>query len=91
MGINIKVRELLGNSYLYEDAIVLKDIIRKNIEDGVVLDFNGYDRVSPTFLNCLFSDFIQNLGREYVFKNINVKNLTNNSDYSRVVLGTTFK
>ncbi|CUO38270.1 MULTISPECIES: STAS-like domain-containing protein [Clostridium] len=87
---DIKVKNLLGNSYSCEDAIVLKDSIRKNIESGVVLDFEGYDRISTSFLTCLFSELIEKLGREYVFKHISVKNLTNYSDYSRVVLGTTF-
>lgn len=88
---NIKVKDLLGNIYSCEDAIILKDRIRTNMESGIVLDFDGYDRVPSTFLTCLFSDLIEKLGREYVFKQINVKNLTNYSDYSRVVLGTTFK
>ena len=52
---DIKVKNLLGNSYSCEDAIVLKDSIRKNIESGVVLDFEGYDRISTLFLTCLFS------------------------------------
>ncbi len=91
MGMDIKVKDLLGSSYSCEDAIVLKDSIRKNMESGVVLDFDGYDRVPSTFLTCLFSDLIEKLGREYVFRHVDVKNLTNYSDYSRVVLGTTFK
>lgn len=91
MGKSIKVREFLGDNYSCEDAIVLKESLKNSMEDGVVLDFEGYDRVSSTFLTCLFTDLIEKSGREYISTHIDVKNLSNYSDYSRVVLGTTFK
>lgn len=87
---NINVREFLGENYNVEDAILLRDVIKNNIEAGVTLDFNGLERVPSTFLTTLFGDLINTMGRDAVFNAINVKNLTNYTDYSRVVLGTTF-
>ena len=87
---NIKVRDLLGDNYSIEDAILLREIIRNNLEDGIQLDFEGVNRVSTTFLNCLLNDLITKYGRKYVFQQVDVKNLSNVRDFSRVVLGTTF-
>ena len=61
-----------------------------DLSKGIVLDFDGYERVPSTFLTCLFTDLIEKLGREYIYQQINVKNISNFSDYSRVVLGTAF-
>ena len=91
MGMNIKVKDFLGNNYSCEDAILLRENIKKNLNSGVILDFDGYDRVPSTFLTCLFTELIEKSGREYIFDHIDVKNLSNYSDYSRVVLGTTFQ
>ena len=90
MGMNIKVKDFLGNNYSCEDAILLRENIKKNLNSGVILDFDGYDRVPSTFLTCLFTDLKEKLGREYIYQQINVKNISNFSDYSRVVLGTAF-
>lgn len=86
----INVRELLGYKINVEDAIILRDYIENNLDENVELDFNGIDRVSTTFLTCLFTDMINKVGREDIISKINVKNLSNYSDYSRVVVGTTF-
>ena len=91
MGINIKVKDFLGDSYSIEDAILLREIVKNNLDIGVSLDFEGFDRIPTTFLICLFSDLINKLGRDYIFKQIDVKNLSNYNDYSRVVLGTAFQ
>ena len=91
MGMNIKVKDFLGNNYSCEDAILLRENIKKNLNSGVILDFDGYDRVPSTFLTCLFTELIEKSGREYIFDHIYVKNLSNYADYSRVVLGTTFQ
>ena len=53
---NIKVRDLLGDNYSIEDAILLREIIRNNLDQGVILDFDGYDRVPSTFLINLFTN-----------------------------------
>lgn len=90
MKTNIKVREILGNTFNCEDAIFLKDKMMNDLNKGIVLDFDGYERVPSTFLTCLFTDLIEKLGREYIYEQINVKNISNISDYSRVVLGTAF-
>lgn len=86
----IKVRDILGDKICIEDAILLREIIRNNINVGVTLDFKGFERIPSTFLNALFSDLIYKFGRTFIFKQIDVKNLSNTTDYSRVVLGTTF-
>lgn len=90
MSIDIKVKEILGDNYTIEDAILLREIIKNNLTSGVVLDFIGFERIPSTFLNCLLSDLLIKFGRGYIFKQIDVKNLSNYSDYSRVVLGTAF-
>lgn len=86
----INVKELLGEKINVEDAIILRDYIENNIEGNIELDFIGIDRISTTFLTCLFTDMINKLGRENLISKINVKNLSNYTDYSRVVVGTTF-
>jgi hypothetical protein len=91
MSININVKEVLGENYTIEDAILLREIIKNNLTSGLVLDFKGFDRIPSTFLNCLFNDLLIKLGRDYIFKQVDVKNLSNYRDYSRVVLGTAFK
>ncbi|EKY29790.1 STAS-like domain-containing protein [Clostridium celatum] len=91
MDMIIKVKEFLGEKYSVEDAILLREIVKNNLELGVVLDFQGMTSIPTTFLNCLFSDLINKFGRDYIFKHIDVKNLSNYSDYSRVVLGTAFQ
>ena len=87
----IKVKEILGEDIIIEDAILLREIIRKNINSRVLLDFEGFKRIPTTFFNMLFGDLINNFGRDLIFRKIDVKNLSNYTDYSRVVLGTTFQ
>ena len=66
-------------------------MIRNSLNIGVLLDFEGFKRIPTTFLNMLFNDLINSFGRDFIFKQIDVKNLSNYTDYSRVLLGTTFK
>ena len=88
MNMNIKIKEFLGENYSIEDAILLREIVKNNLDTGVTLDF---ERIPSTFLICLFNDLINKFGRDYIFKQIDVKNLSNYRDYSRVVLGTAFQ
>lgn len=87
---DIKVKDFLGENFAVEDAILLREVIKNNIDEDITLDFEGIERVSTTFLNCLFGDLINKIGRMEIFNAIGVKNLSNYNDYSRVVLGTTF-
>ena len=87
---DIKMKDVLGVDITIEDAILLREIIRSNLNTGVVLDFEGIDRVPSTFLNLLLGDLIIGFGRDFIFEQVSVKNLSNYKDYSRVVLGTTF-
>jgi len=89
--VEIKVREILGEDINIEDAILLREMIRNSLNIGVLLDFEGFKRIPTTFLNMLFNDLINSFGRDFIFKQIDVKNLSNYTDYSRVLLGTTFK
>lgn len=86
----INVKELLGEKINVEDAIILRDYIENNLDENIELDFDGIDRVSTTFLTCLFTDMINKVGRDNLISKIDVKNLSNYTDYSRVVAGTTF-
>lgn len=88
---DIKVKDILGEKICIEDAILLREIIRTHINTGVTIDFEGFEKISSVFLNTLLSDLINKFGRDYIFKQVNVKNLSNHTDYSRVVLGTTFQ
>lgn len=85
----INVREFLGENFGIEDAIFLREAI-KDSKEAVVLDFEGLKRVPSTFFISLFQDLINQQGREAIFNNVSVKNLTNANDFSRVVMGTTF-
>lgn len=87
---NINVREMLGEKIHTEDAIVLREYIEERLDNDIELDFEGLDRVSTTFLTCLFTDLINKEGRDSICNKIGVKNLSNYRDYSRVVKGTTF-
>ena len=87
----IKVKEILGEDIAIEDAILLREIIRNNMNSEILLDFDGFERIPTTFFNMLFSDLINTFGRDVISKQIDVKNLSNYTDYSRVVLGTTFR
>lgn len=86
----INVKEYLGNNINVEDAIVLRETVKKHMNEGVTLNFEGIDTVPATFFNCLFGDNLYCGNREEIFNEINVKNLTNENDYTRVVLGTAF-
>lgn len=87
---NINVREYLGDKINIEDAIVLRDIIKSNLNNGVTLDFTGLENIPSTFLNVLLSDLILESGRDAIFNRIDVKNLSNSNNYLRVVMGTAF-
>lgn len=86
----IKVKEFLGENFNIEDAILLRQEINKNCNENITLDFEGIENVPATFFNCLFGDVLYGTARQEIFEHINVKNLSNIKDYSRVVLGTAF-
>lgn len=86
----INIKEKLGEKVHIEDAILLRDMVKSNLDKGVVLDFKGLGNIPSTFLNVLLEDLINESGRETIFNKINVKNLSNIHDFSRVVLGTSF-
>lgn len=86
----IIVSNFLGTKLNNEDAIILRGIIDKNLNENIELNFEGIEKVSTTFLTCLFNDLIYRNGRECIIDKVNVKNLSNTNDYSRVVRGTTF-
>ena len=87
---NVLVKEFVGASFTKEDAIVLREFIRDNLDKKVQLDFSDIDRVPTTFFWCLLTDLFNENGREYVLDKINVKNLSNQRDFRRVTMGTAF-
>ncbi|SHK08197.1 protein of unknown function [Clostridium cavendishii DSM 21758] len=86
----INVRGFLGDDFVVEDAIVLREYIEENTDEMIWLDFDGIEKVSTTFLNCLFTDLINKEGRDTIIRRICVKNLANQRDFCRVVRGTAF-
>lgn len=86
----IRVTDIIGLNMEKEDAILLRSLIESYIGDEVVLDFAGINRVPTTFLCCLLTDLINKNGRNYIASHVHVKNLTNITDYNRVLLGTAF-
>ena len=46
---NIRIKDFLGESYLIEDAILLREIVKNNLDTGVTLDFDGLERIPSTF------------------------------------------
>lgn len=86
----IVVKNFLGENFNIEDAIILREELRKNASKDIVLNFEGIKNVPATFFNCLFGDILYGTARAEIFEHVNVKNLSNMKDYSRVVLGTAF-
>lgn len=86
---NIIVKDVVGTNLRPEDAIILSDLLKEELSEKITLDF-GDNKVSSTFFCKLFTDLINTMGRDYIAAHINVKNLSNISDYKRVVLGTAF-
>ncbi|MBU5592189.1 STAS-like domain-containing protein [Clostridium sp. MSJ-4] len=87
---NIKVKDIIGTNFENEDAIVLREYIKQHIGAPIMLDFSDIDKVSTSFLCCLFTDLINSEGRDYIAANVDVKNLSNTRDLRRVLLGTAF-
>ncbi|WP_139905992.1 STAS-like domain-containing protein [Clostridium thermarum] len=86
----IKVTDIIGTSLKKEDAILLRGCIDECLKSRVVLDFAGIFRVPSTFLCCLLTDLINKHGRDFIASHIKVRNLSNITDYYRVLLGTAF-
>lgn len=86
----VNVKDFLGEDFTIEDAIILREHIQRNLNENIELDFDGVQKVSTTFLNCLFTDLINKEGRDYIINKVCVKNLSNQRNFSRVVRGTAF-
>lgn len=87
MTYTLKVLDIIGRDFTCQDAILLKSSIKSNLNDVVILDFEGISTVPTTFFYTLLSDAIYDRGREYIFNHLQVKNLSNSDDYKMVVLG----
>lgn len=83
----VNVKDIIGVDFTCTDAILLKGSIKSKLNDTVILDFNGLNKVPTTFFYNLLSDVIYENGRQYIFDHVKVKNLTNHSDYNMVLLG----
>ena len=84
----IKIKETIGVSPICEDALLIKREVMNNLQDVVILDFEGVHEVSTTFFYCLFSELLYNSNRNYILQHVQVKNLSNEDSFKRVVKGT---
>ena len=64
-------------------------IVTIEMENGGVIKAELYPEIAPNTVRN-FIDLIEKCGRKYISKQVDVKNLSNTRDFSRVVLGTTF-
>ncbi|MCR3761549.1 STAS-like domain-containing protein [Clostridium felsineum] len=85
----INVKNMLGDKFSCQDAVVLRYHILKNKGEDVTLDFAGLGNVPTTFFYNLFSELLYSNDRNYISDHIKVKNLANMNDYNRVIKGTT--
>ncbi len=86
----LKVRDLLGTDVKCEDAIIVKRMIKQTLPEKVVLDFENVHNIPGGFFANLLTDLISTKTRDYVASTIDVKNLSNEKDFKRVLLGTSF-
>lgn len=84
----IKVKELIGTELRNEDAILLKELISENLQNKIVLDFKDTKTIPGTFFASLLTDLISTKTRDYIASNVIVKNLSNENDFKKVLLGT---
>lgn len=84
----VKIRDLIGSELKNEDAIILKELIAENLQDKIVLDFEDTKTIPGTFFASLLTDLISTKTRDYVASNVVVKNLSNENDFKKVLLGT---
>lgn len=84
----LKIREIIGTEVKSEDAIIIKRLIKENLPDKVVLDFENVKQVSGGFFPNLLTDLISTKTREYMISVLSVKNLSNEKDFNRVLFGT---
>lgn len=85
----IIIREIIGCKYGAEDAILIKREVKENLKEGVMLNFDGI-RATCSFLSTIFTDLILTFGRDYIISKVNIKNLSNDKAFKRVVIGTAF-
>ena len=50
--LSIKVKDFLGEGFKIEDAILLREWIKNNIDSKITLDFQDIDKVPSTFFCC---------------------------------------
>lgn len=86
----INVKEVIGQEFNTEDAIIVKRLIKENINDEVTLDFEGINNVPSGFFASLLYDIMGIIGRDYFISHLSVKNLSNIKDFQRVLWGTSF-
>lgn len=86
----LKLREILGTEVRTEDAIIVKRMINQNLPEKIVLDFENIKNIPGGFFANLLTDLISTKTREYIASVIDVKNLSNEKDFKRVLLGTSF-
>lgn len=85
----IIIKNLIGNKFQCQDAILVKSEVLANLSNNVILDFSGIEYVPTTFFYNLFSELLYINDRKDIINHIKVENLPNIDDYNKVVYGTT--
>ncbi|MCY6371350.1 STAS-like domain-containing protein [Clostridium ganghwense] len=86
----IMVKEILGAKIKPEDAIILRELVSRELDENVILDFSDMQNVSCSFLANLLTEMMYKKGRSHVIDHLKVKNLTNKKDFSRILMGTSY-
>lgn len=87
---NILVKDFIGETIQVEDAVLIKSVIKDNLDENIILDFEGTREVPISFFASLLYDMMYTKGRDYVMEHLGVKNLSNMCDFNRVIKGTAF-
>lgn len=89
--ITLNLKERLGDTLLIEDAVVLRQELQSDINDKkITLNFQNIYSIPNNFFSTLLVPLQESVGRDVLFNNLNVINLTNKEkdNYERVYYGT---
>ena len=84
----IIIKDIVGTEFKAEDAILVKRLIKANINDKIVLNFEGINNVPCGFFANLLMDLICFKDRSSIISKLSVNNLSNIKDFNRVLRGT---
>lgn len=75
----IKVSEIIPNAFSSDQAIKLRDEMKKHLnnKENILLDFSGIDKYTTLFFNFCTGFFIRELGKEKYDELVRLDNLSN--------------